>query len=379
MMLDLTPWFPVVPKCYDARPDPVVLLLAAAQALVTQLQANPGINQEELFMPIYVMPDVPPQYVPVMVAQASVGGQGAEKFDRVIGICHLAQNPAVPPSSAVNVIEPLMEVEDYLTKFEHIKIEGSISFHILQQPVHGLLRDGGEGAYSYVPETGYLGKDQATVLVEISGLKIKVKYFFQVLNTLPTDEDQAEYCPTGKWRISQIINTINGTSLGVSVGVTDLSNGAIGQTTGTSITLDTNAAGYNWFIDNTPADNSEYLPTSNPNEWVAKAGSAAAGKMDMLSVLLHEYGHALGIDHSSNPNDFMATTLTAGVRRMPTADEMALMQQLIAQAKTSVMAAQTGSNAATDQPNNTPLPIIPLGGFGIAFAGLLQRNRQMPC
>jgi hypothetical protein len=101
--------------------------------------------------------------------------------------------------------------------------------------------------------------------------------------------------------------------------------------------------------------------------------------MDMLSVLLHEYGHALGIDHSSNPNDFMATTLTAGVRRMPTADEMALMQQLIAQAKTSVMAAQTGSNAATDQPNNTPLPIIPLGGFGIAFAGLLQRNRQMPC
>jgi hypothetical protein len=27
---------------------------------------------------------------------------------------------------------------------------------------------------------------------------------------------------------------------------------------------------------------------------VAKAGSAAAGKMDMLSVLLYKYGHALG-------------------------------------------------------------------------------------
>jgi hypothetical protein len=29
---------------------------------------------------------------------------------------------------------------------------------------------------------------------------------------------------------------------------------------------------------------------------MAKAGSAAAGKMDMLSVLLHEYGHALILD-----------------------------------------------------------------------------------
>ena len=30
---------------------------------------------------------------------------------------------------------------------------------------------------------------------------------------------------------------------------------------------------------------SEYLPTHNPNEWIAKAGSAAEGKMDLLSVM----------------------------------------------------------------------------------------------
>jgi hypothetical protein len=77
-------------------------------------------------------------------------------------------------------------------------------------------------------------------------------------------------------------------SSGVVLNIADLAGGALGQTTGSTITLDTNAAGNGWFIDTTPADNSEYLPTSNPNEWVAKAGSAAAGKMDMLSVLLHE-------------------------------------------------------------------------------------------
>ena len=84
----------------------------------------------------------------------------------------------------------------------------------------------------------------------------------------------------------------------VTLNIADLPGGAVGQTVGTTITLDDNAAGNGWFIDTTPWDNSEFLPTSNPNEWVAKAGSAAAGKMDMLSVLLHEYGHALCIDHS---------------------------------------------------------------------------------
>ncbi len=84
----------------------------------------------------------------------------------------------------------------------------------------------------------------------------------------------------------------------VMLNIADLPGGAVGQTVGTTITLDDNAAGYGWFIDPTPSDNSEFLPTSNPNEWVAKAGSDAAGKMDMLSVLLHEYGHALGIGHA---------------------------------------------------------------------------------
>jgi hypothetical protein len=106
--------------------------------------------------------------------------------------------------------------------------------------------------------------------------------------------------------------------------------------------------------------------------------------MDMLSVLLHEYGHALGIDHSADGHDYMGTTLTAGVRRLPTADEMALMQQLIAQAKSDTFGVQRQDAAfASDgsvvplHSNNAPnpFPTLPLGGMGIAFAGLLQRNR----
>jgi hypothetical protein len=82
-------------------------------------------------------------------------------------------------------------------------------------------------------------------------------------------------------------------STAITIAIADLPGSEVGQTTGTSITLDTNAAGYGWYIDPNPAANTYFLPTANTSVWMAKAGSAAVGKMDMLSVLLHEYGHAL--------------------------------------------------------------------------------------
>ncbi len=97
-----------------------------------------------------------------------------------------------------------------------------------------------------------------------------------------------------------------------------LEGGALGQTTGQTITLDANAAGYNWFIDYTPYLNEEYLPIADANVWQARPGSDAPGKMDMLSVLLHEYGHVLGIEHSADCHAAMAATLQPGTRRLPT-------------------------------------------------------------
>jgi len=57
-----------------------------------------------------------------------------------------------------------------------------------------------------------------------------------------------------------------------------LEGGALGQTNAGGITLDDNAAGHNWFVDQTPSSNEEFLPTSNLNEWVAKAVSSDGGK-----------------------------------------------------------------------------------------------------
>jgi hypothetical protein len=134
----------------------------------------------------------------------------------------------------------------------------------------------------------------------------------------------------------------------VNLEIADLSGGAVGQTTANTITLDTDAAGYGWFVDSTPYDNSEFLPTSNPDEWIAKPGSEAAGKRDMLSVLMHEYGHVLGLDHSQAVHDLMSESLQPGVRHTFSADDTrALLNAL-------------GDTSPADP--NAPLPpTLPLG------------------
>jgi hypothetical protein len=184
---------------------------------------------------------------------------------------------------------------------------------VLKSPVHGELKDG-----IYHANADYLGIDQIVFDVEVLGKKLKVIETLVIHNSgnldYPTDAARAAFdkvCPSGKRGFLDVIelptdgfasseelaklHSLVSLSLGAeflgnggSLNIADLPNAAVGQTTGSTITLDTNASGYGWFIDTTPADNSEFLPTSNPNEWVAKAGSAAAGKMDMLSVLLHE-------------------------------------------------------------------------------------------
>ncbi|MEF8731696.1 MAG: Ig-like domain-containing protein [Candidatus Accumulibacter meliphilus] len=97
-----------------------------------------------------------------------------------------------------------------------------------------------------------------------------------------------------------------------------------------AITLSPTAAGYGWFIDPTPSDNAEFLPTSNPFEWIARPGSEAEGRMDMLTVLLHEYGHAVGLDHTADSHDLMASTLLPSVRRLPSSTELIALRGLLA-------------------------------------------------
>jgi hypothetical protein len=106
--------------------------------------------------------------------------------------------------------------------------------------------------------------------------------------------------------------------------ITDLPGATLGMASDTqdTIWIDVDAAGYGWFVDETPAEDEEFALVRALGELEASQGDAA-NQMDLLTVLAHELGHLLGhddLDPVTHAHDLMAATLGTGVRRMPTAE-----------------------------------------------------------
>ena len=64
------------------------------------------------------------------------------------------------------------------------------------------------------------------------------------------------------------------------------------------ITLDDNAAGYGWYLDPTPLDDVEFGNVWSPTRLTAGTTGAPAGHIDLLTTLMHEMGHQLGLGDS---------------------------------------------------------------------------------
>jgi hypothetical protein len=85
--------------------------------------------------------------------------------------------------------------------------------------------------------------------------------------------------------------------------IAELGDRTLGLASGRAIWLDANAAGWGWFVDPTPGDDSEFTTPGDQSE---------QHRMDLLTVLEHEVGHLLGREHEAN--GVMAETLAAGTR-----------------------------------------------------------------
>ncbi|MEB3339669.1 matrixin family metalloprotease [Okeania sp.] len=97
--------------------------------------------------------------------------------------------------------------------------------------------------------------------------------------------------------------------------VADLPGAILGQVERNKVIIDSTAAGYGWFIDETPWEDTEFGLSATGLK--AEEGSPAEGKIDLLSVLSHELGHVLGLDDSTIQGELMSGSLGVGDRRLP--------------------------------------------------------------
>jgi hypothetical protein len=106
--------------------------------------------------------------------------------------------------------------------------------------------------------------------------------------------------------------------------VADMPGVEAGTSSGHTILLDSNGAGFGWFVDATPGDDSEF--NGSGTRLMANDGGPAAGKLDLLTVIMHELGHQAGLVDDYNANDvadLMYGYTNPGERRLPSQGEAA--------------------------------------------------------
>jgi len=111
----------------------------------------------------------------------------------------------------------------------------------------------------------------------------------------------------------------------------DLPGRLLGQTDGTVVSVDIDAAGYGWYIDPSPSDDLEFDVPPTGASLTASSLSPAHTHMDLLTAVEHELGHVLGFDHPEPGGPWtpavMGEALPAGVRILVTPSSEQLLAQ----------------------------------------------------
>ena len=137
---------------------------------------------------------------------------------------------------------------------------------------------------------------------------------------LLTDQQLAPIVVAAEQRLAAELGSTAVAGLaGMKVEVADLPAGMLGEEVGGTILIDRDAAGYGWFVDLTPNDDAEFVNRIDSYSLAAAQGTAAYGRADLLTTVMHEMGHLLGYGHSDN-GDLMTATLPLGVRRTTIAE-----------------------------------------------------------
>ncbi|MEN3369734.1 MAG: hypothetical protein V7609_1877 [Verrucomicrobiota bacterium] len=106
--------------------------------------------------------------------------------------------------------------------------------------------------------------------------------------------------------------------------VADLPSIYLGEADGNHIRVDNTAGGNGWFIDAKASSDALFAKDASGTRSYTDSASAPAGRIDLLTTILHEMGHALGLPDTYDAKDrdkVMYGFLTTGERRVPAAGD----------------------------------------------------------
>ncbi len=106
-----------------------------------------------------------------------------------------------------------------------------------------------------------------------------------------------------------------------SVEFADLGGAILGLTFGNRILIDADAGGFGFFVDATPLDDLEFLTATGQAQ-----SEAARGRVDLLTVIIHELAHVLGASDETadlDPASILADRLAPGIRRLVREEDLA--------------------------------------------------------
>jgi fibronectin-binding autotransporter adhesin len=128
------------------------------------------------------------------------------------------------------------------------------------------------------------------------------------------------------WRNSGVSQVALAKLASVKFAVADLSGNDLGLYANGAVYLDNDAAGWGWFVDSTPGANEEFVGSGVVQQAV---DPRAVDRVDLLSVVTHELGHALGSDDLAGDDSVMSGLLAAGTRRTSLSpNDLALLSAL---------------------------------------------------
>ncbi|MEY2503224.1 MAG: hypothetical protein QOI07_3561, partial [Verrucomicrobiota bacterium] len=110
----------------------------------------------------------------------------------------------------------------------------------------------------------------------------------------------------------------------VTFDVADMSGLYLGSASPHHVSIDADAAGYGWYIDATPQTDTEFAHALAGTQLQTDPTLLPAGHIDLLTTVMHEMGHQLGLDDSyslGDRADLMYGYLVTGERRLPGAGE----------------------------------------------------------